>query len=102
MIKIIENPQESKSSTIPFTKNHVVYFLLQGDYVAYVGQTTHLAARISQHVVDGKEFDSVSYVLVESKYANIIEAANINYHNPELNRWIPSEADIEKMKSKLF
>jgi hypothetical protein len=101
MIKILENPSEISSELIPFTRSHVVYFLMQGDYVAYIGQTTHLAARIAQHVVDGKQFDKVASFGVESKLALIIEAMNIQYHNPELNKDNPTTVQIEKMKQRL-
>lgn len=74
------------SKEIPFTKGARVYFLMQDDYVAYVGQTMHLAARIATHVSDGKVFDSVAYKDVCGKDAVMIEAFNINYHNPELNQ----------------
>jgi predicted GIY-YIG superfamily endonuclease len=98
---IVIEPENTKSATIPFTKGHVVYFLLQGDYVAYVGQTTHLVARVAQHVVDGKQFDYISYIEVDSRQAMLIEALNIQYHNPSMNVYIPKEQDIVKMKKRL-
>lgn len=83
--KIVENPAELKVSEIPFNKFNCVYFLMDGDYVAYVGQTSHLSARISTHVNDGKEFDSVSWVCVDPGDLLLIEAFNIAHYNPSLN-----------------
>ncbi len=98
---IVEFPYRTKQPCIPFSKDHVVYFLLQGDYVAYVGQTTHLAARVAQHVVDGKQFDYVSFISVSRKEALYIEAINIQYHNPCLNQLVPTNKEIAKIRSRL-
>ncbi|HDZ62781.1 MAG TPA: hypothetical protein ENH40_06525 [Nitrospirae bacterium] len=84
------------SKEIPFTKGVRVYFLMQDDYVAYIGQTTHLAARIATHVADGKTFDSVAYKDVCGADAVMIEAFNINYHNPELNQEVDNATCLLK------
>lgn len=92
MDEIVKDPSIAKTNKIPFNKFNCVYFLMDGDYVAYVGQTSHLSARISTHVSDGKEFDSVSWIHVESSELLLIEAFNISHHNPSLN------ADVAGMK----
>ena len=81
---IVKNPHETKTLTLPFNKRERVYFLLQGNYVCYVGQTMHLIDRVSQHVND-KDFDFVSYIDVAPREMMLIEAFNISYHNPEYN-----------------
>jgi len=97
---IVEHPCDSKSSEIPFSKFNCVYFLMDGDYVAYVGQTSHLSARVSTHVADGKEFDSVSWVCVESSEMLLVEAFNIAHHNPSLNVEMAGMKELVLMVAK--
>ncbi len=93
-------PQDNKSFSIPFTKFNCVYFLLQGDCVVYVGQTAYLCARLATHVSDGKEFDSVSWFEVSQDNMLMIEAFNISYHNPELNKEKPTMKELILMLAR--
>ena len=99
---IVDTPQYSKNPTIPFNRFSCVYFLMQGDYVAYVGQSTHLGARVAQHVVAGKQFDAISFVLVDTDDLLIAEAFNITHHNPSLNIDKKSNIELLTMVSKLI
>lgn len=97
---IIENPQLSKCNKIPFKKFNCVYFLLSDDVVVYVGQTTHLSARVAQHVVDSKDFNYVSWFEVDRDTMLLTEAFNITYHNPVLNKEKPKTLELLLMIAK--
>ena len=93
---IVEKP--SGGALIPFDRSPRVYFLMQGDYVAYVGQTVGLPGRINWHINDGKEFDEVAYIDIERREdLLIIEGLNIIEHSPELNIAKPSMNEVIKM-----
>jgi len=98
--EVIKHPQEMKQRAVPWDKFNSVYFLMQKGHVAYVGQTSHLAARLATHVHDGKKFDSVSWRVCRREDMLIIEAFNIEYHNPSLNISIPNKADLLRMVAK--
>lgn len=64
-----------------------VYFLVKGDRVVYVGQSTNLSMRIASHATT-KDFDSVAYVpclredldLVESLYIHVLRPCENGTH----------------------
>lgn len=78
---------------IPFgrEKSFCVYMLYREDQVVYVGSSMCIAARISQHSAQGKEFDSYSSVAVESiEEMHELEVRCIARFNPEYNMGLNS------------
>jgi len=97
---IFKNPEERKNEAIPFNRFNCVYFLMAGDCVLYVGQTSHLCARVATHVNTGKKFEPVSYYEVEREDMLLIEAFNISYYNPALNIDIPGMKELIYLVSR--
>lgn len=66
-----------------------IYYLMDGDDVAYIGQTIALESRILQHRKD-KSFTSVRFVGVgDSVSLNDAEFSQILAHKPALNITLP-------------
>jgi len=61
-----------------------VYFLIRGNRVVYVGQTTSLYARLAQHQKE-KEFDRFSHIPCAAEDLDALEALYIHVLKPELN-----------------
>lgn len=66
----------------------VVYFLISGDEVVYVGQSKRLRMRVYSHCRD-KDFDSVAYCHVYDGKPNNLEALYIAKYNPKYNATLP-------------
>ena len=98
--EIFDKPGERKSNQIPFNKFNCVYFLMNGDCVSYVGQTSHLCARVAAHVGKGKKFEYVSWFIVDREDMMLIEAFNIKHYNPELNIEIPGLKELIYLVAK--
>lgn len=65
----------------------VIYFLVQGEEVVYVGQTQDLENRHASHRSDdSKEFEETFYMRVDEKKARVLERALIRQYKPRLNR----------------
>jgi hypothetical protein len=62
----------------------VVYFLVSGEEIVYVGQSVGLPGRIDQHRKE-KDFDRVFYLTVPRDDLNAVEAAFIVHLKPRLN-----------------
>ena len=73
---------------------------MAGDCVLYVGQTSHLCARIATHVNTGKKFEYVSWFEVEREDILLIEGFNIAYYNPALNIDIPGMKELAYLVSR--
>lgn len=63
-----------------------IYFLARASKIVYVGQTIALPVRIAQHAENGKDFDSVYYLMVPRERLNDTERAFIQILKPELNK----------------
>jgi len=63
-----------------------VYFLIRQDKIVYVGQSENIQERIKRHKINGKKFDSYSYILCLKDEINDLEKFYIDACNPELNR----------------
>lgn len=66
----------------------VIYFLIKENEVVYVGETTSLMTRISQHYNEGKkDFDSFRFVLFEGTDTERKqkEREEILFHKPKYN-----------------
>lgn len=78
---------EVTSTAVKLESEPCVYFLLKGEKIIYIGKTVNLSRRIAQHT--GKDFDSVSWVVVSDSDLSQAELVNIDYHDPELNKYMP-------------
>lgn len=77
-----------KDAFRPARGSWVVYQLLAGDTVLYIGSTGDLSARLHSHSRT-KEFDGWRAALCESeRQCRDLEAALIDRHRPPLNRMI--------------
>jgi len=66
-----------------------IYFLLKGDQVIYVGQSSSLYSRLSNHRLTPKDFDRVFVITVPEEWVgriDKIEASFIRFLDPPLNR----------------
>jgi hypothetical protein len=78
-----------------------VYFLLQGEEVIYVGQSTDIPSRVLSHRRT-KDFDRYATMPVPRDWLSEVEAEYILHYQPELNRslpknrWYQSAADASK------
>jgi predicted GIY-YIG superfamily endonuclease len=79
----------SISGDFPPPGAQVVYRLLLGDQLQYVGVTNHLLRRISQHLSGAmryKSFTRIEWEEYDSRYhAETAEAIQIRRHQPALN-----------------
>ncbi|MFC3338766.1 hypothetical protein [Paracandidimonas soli] len=60
-----------------------VYFLLDGDDIVYIGQSTNIINRIAQHV--DKAFERFAYIECEQSALNMVESIFIHRYRPKLN-----------------
>lgn len=60
-----------------------VYFLVDGDHVAYVGQSVNIQARLGQH--QDKKYDRVAYIPCRPAMLDALESLYIHYLQPPLN-----------------
>lgn len=61
-----------------------VYFLVRGDRVVYVGQSTNIYARAANHF-NNKTFDAWSFIPCEEKDLDVIESLYIHFLQPSQN-----------------
>lgn len=100
--------EEEPDLILDARKNYLIYFLLQGDEVVYVGQTTQNLIRPFSH--KDKKFDSVAviYQSEDKEELNVIEEYYIKKYAPKYNRVFNPEGyanevitecyEIEKIK----
>lgn len=109
-----ENNIENKVKTIEEVLAHKkqvehlcgIYFLIKGDEIVYIGQTTVGESRIHQHKTARKiDFDSYAFFECDRNDLNMAEYANIEAHNPRFNKNKRPPAShcisISTMKEKL-
>ncbi len=70
---------------VPCTGHPLIYFLLEGDQVVYVGQTTSIETRLAQHVGLHKAFDRVLAMPVPAADLGAVERTLICQLLPALN-----------------
>ena len=70
-----------------------VYFLVQNNEIAYVGQSTNIYARIHAHAAS-KQFDSFAAIFCEPEERAAIETAYIMLFEPPLNGRIPQTKQV--------
>lgn len=81
-----------------------IYFLCKSKKIQYIGQSTNVASRVSDHVGLGlKEFDSVFYITCPTSQLDELETAAIRYFHPPLNiskkAIKPTNDDLRLIKS---
>ena len=76
----------------------LVYFLLKGEEVVYVGQTTKGMSRPFQHALD-KDFDSVKVIETEKENLDILEGCFIEKYTPKYNSKIVGKDLFKSFKS---
>lgn len=74
-----------KHEYCPILKQSFVYFLWQEDKLIYIGQTFNLTNRLQSHSCN-YEFDSYSYIRVDSCFALQIESILIDRFLPPNNK----------------
>jgi hypothetical protein len=62
-----------------------VYFLINDCEVVYVGQSVCIQRRISEHLLNGVEFDSLNFIEVERQSLHRVERRYIHQLQPRLN-----------------
>jgi len=79
-----------------------IYFLVDGDELVYVGQSTQAFSRIATHFGDEKKaFTSAYFIPVEHQHLLVgIEAYYIRHLRPRYNRYIPPYQKIIKPQEK--
>jgi hypothetical protein len=83
--RILRNP---KPHPAPGAGTPVVYVLLRGGTIVYVGQSTDVKARVGSHRAT-KSFDAVELYICDSVLeAADLEAVLINQHLPQYNKRI--------------
>lgn len=91
--RILRFPQAHQRQEVPIFSGGVVYFLMRGDIVVYVGMSTRLLSRINDHAAN-KDFDSIAYIKVDGVELAMVEDFNIEHHQPELNVRRPTKKDL--------
>ena len=75
-----------RSDMVNIHDRHAVYFLLLGDVIVYIGQSTSLLGRLDKHLKDeGKRFDGVAYFVNLPGGLTDCEYINIRHYSPVYN-----------------
>jgi len=91
--QILKNPIDRKQDHLPIAEISAVYFLFRKKELIYIGQTGSLVERIIWHKQD-KVFDSIALLKVSEEDRMIVEALNIDYHQPPLNKQLLTKDQI--------
>ena len=70
---------------LPMEKITAIYFLLSGNKIVYVGQTTHLLQRIGAHQSSSKQFDGVKFLTCSENLLTPLEDFFTGLLNPQYN-----------------
>lgn len=63
-----------------------IYFLCKNCKIQYIGQSVHIASRVSTHDAEGKkDFDSIFFIPIPTTELNEVEFALIKKYKPPLN-----------------
>lgn len=80
-----------------------IYFLMQGEKVVYVGQTTNLIQRCLNHTKEGwKEFDGIKYIMISEEYINDTETFFILLLRPLYNGRACKKSDLMMTPSTTY
>ena len=69
-----------------------MYFLFDGDFLVYVGQSLNICSRVGAHLKD-KKFDFIATYPVKAEELTTRELINIYNFKPKYNQDIPTESD---------
>jgi predicted GIY-YIG superfamily endonuclease len=90
--RIVEAMQEAPLSreeivdgAIPISVVCGIYFLIRGEQIVYVGQSTNVLRRIARHIYDGKTFDSFTISPCAAADLDRLESVYITALYPEEN-----------------
>jgi excinuclease UvrABC nuclease subunit len=75
---------------VEFPHGPVVYFILSGDDVIYIGKSVNLRRRLGSHTVPN--FFRVLYLTVTRDDQSVLEEALINRFRPLFNAGVPSSS----------
>nr|DAH13743.1 MAG TPA: UvrABC system protein C [Caudoviricetes sp.] len=91
--------EQSKSLNIPVAREPIIYFLLNGDEVVYVGQSITGLCRPYSH--SDKQFDNVSIIRCKKEELDDLEIFYIRKYMPKYNkRCIDGSKDFSFLKVK--
>lgn len=91
--------EQSKSLNIPISREPIIYFLLNGDEVVYVGQSITGLSRPYSH--SDKQFDNVSIIRCKKEELDDLEIFYIRKYMPKYNkRCIDGSKDFSFLKVK--
>lgn len=80
-------------AAFPIGETCGIYFLVRMGMVVYVGQTTKLFNRLSQHQRKGRKFDSFSFIPCLPEHLDELERTYIALLFPEENTSLGRQAD---------
>lgn len=86
---------EMKRDTIPFERGCYVYVLFENNVIVYIGQTTSLPYRISQHM-ENKVFTHVAAIKTSRHILELTETSYILKHTQTINIATPGIQSILK------
>ena len=73
-------------ASMPLHNKPSIYFLVDRDEIAYIGQSTNFANRVMTHQRE-KTFDRMYLAPTYKPDLNRVERININHHNPRQNNY---------------
>jgi hypothetical protein len=79
-------------------KTHGIYFLIKGNSIVYVGQTSNGLKRVQEHVNQKeKDFDHYCFIECEGNKKNDLEAIFISIYHPLYNKIMPKTELFTKL-----
>ena len=97
----LKTKKEILSRRTPLEKDCFIYFLIKGEEIVYVGQTTNGLTRITQHCAD-KNFDYYSIEKCQITNLDNLEARYIVEFNPKYNSSTLPKNSIYWPKKKIL
>ena len=77
-------------SDIPAAGGVYIYSLINKGICVYVGQSVCVKTRMYQHLLNGKEFDSIEFEMCETENKDTAELEMIIKRQPTLNKILPN------------
>lgn len=81
--KTLLRPEEIIKGKLDLPSLSGVYFLISGDEIVYVGQSTNVFVRVREHQF--KEYDGFAFVSVGRDMLDVMESLYIHFLRPSLN-----------------
>jgi hypothetical protein len=86
--------KEFRSKSLP-----CIYFLINGDEIVYVGQSSSLQSRLESHRSDKKEFDRVLFLPTPSSFLSSLEMALIRALKPKYNQSLVGDLNLNNINT---